>query len=273
MEEKYNNFLKRTATIIIGVFLAFLTIFWKGFPFFIIIIIIALLGLKELYSIARKHGYRPSYILGSILTLYFIIITVYDIYCLNYYIENIFITFFIILTFIFQLFKKDYSKVLAEISITIFGSIYLGYLLSFMLKIKDLPNGNYYLISLLIITWANDTGAYLIGTKLGKNKIFPRISPKKTIEGSIGGIIFSITGTFALKNWLNLTFNELLSLGLIISIIAQLGDLFESVLKRGSGIKDSGTLIPGHGGILDSLDSLIFTAPIFYYYITLLILN
>ena len=266
MEEKYNNFLKRTATIIIGVFLSFLTIFWKGFPFFIIIIIIALLGLKELYSIAHKLGYRPSYILGSVLTFYFITITVYDIYCLNYYIENIIITFFIILTFIFQLFKKDYSKVLAEISITIFGSIYLGYLLSFMLKIKDLPNGNYYLISLLIITWANDTGAYLIGTKFGKNKIFPKISPKKTIEGSIGGIIFSIAGTFALKNWLNLTFNELLSLGLIISIIAQLGDLFESVLKRGSGIKDSGTLIPGHGGILDSLDSLIFTAPVFYYY-------
>src|SRR4030042_2140493 len=273
MEEKYNNFLKRTATIIIGIFLSFLTIFWKGFPFFIIIIIIALLGLKELYSMAHKGGYRPSYILGSVLTFYFIIITVYDLYCLNYYIENIIITFFIILTFIFQLFKKDYSKVLADTSITIFGGIYLGYLLSFVLKVKDLPNGNYYLISLLIITWANDTGAYLVGTKFGKNKIFPKISPKKTIEGSIGGIIFSIASTFALKNWLDLTFNELLSLGLIISIIAQLGDLFESVLKRGSGIKDSGTLIPGHGGILDSLDSLIFTAPIFYYYITLLILN
>ena len=271
MEEKYNNFLKRTATTIIGVFLAFLTIFWKGFPFFIIVIIIALLGLRELYSIANKQGYKPSYILGTILTLCFIFISIYDVYNLNYYIGNIIITFFIILSFIIQLFRKDHSKVLNEISITIFGSIYLGYLLSFILKIKDLPNGNYYLISLLIITWANDIGAYLIGTKLGKNKIFPKISPKKTIEGSIGGVIFSIAGTFALKNWLNLTFNELLSLGLIIAIIAQLGDLFESVLKRGSGIKDSGTLIPGQGGILDCLDSLIFTAPVFYYYIVLLI--
>ncbi|MBA7497866.1 hypothetical protein ES704_00599 [subsurface metagenome] len=273
MEEKCNNFLKRTLTTIIGVSLAFVTIFWIGFPFFIIITIIALLGLRELYSIAHKRGYRPSYILGSILTLYFIIITVYDICSLNYYIENIIITFFIILTFIFQLFKKDYSKVLAETSVTIFGSIYLGYFLSFILKIKVLPNGNYYLISLLIITWANDIGAYLIGTKFGKNKIFPRISPKKTIEGSIGGTIFSIAGTFALKSWLNLTFNELISLGLIIAIIAQLGDLFESVLKRGSGVKDSGTLIPGQGGILDCLDSLIFTAPVFYYYTILLILN
>jgi len=275
MEKKYNNFLKRTATTIIGVFLAFFIIFWEEFPFFIIVIIIALLGLKELYSIADKQGYKPSYILGGILTLYFIFISIYDydVCSLNYYIANIIITFFIMLTFILQLFKKDYSKVLAEISITIFGSIYLGYLLSFLLKIKDLPNGNYYLISLLIITWANDIGAYLIGTKFGKNKIFPKISPKKTIEGSIGGIIFSIAGTFALKNWLNLTFSELISLGLIIAIIAQLGDLFESVLKRGSGIKDSGTLIPGHGGILDCLDSLIFTGPVFYYYIVLLNLH
>jgi len=242
MEEKFSNFLKRTATSIIGVPLLFLIIFWNEFPFFIVILIIALLGLRELYSMAHKQGYKPSYILGSILTSYFVFISIYDIFSLNYHIKNTFITFFIILSFVMQLFKKDYSKVLAEISIAIFGSIYLGYLFSFMLKIKDLPNGNYFLISLLIITWVNDSGAYLIGTKFGKNKIFPKISPKKTIEGSIGGIIVSIAGTFALKGWLNLTFNELLSLGLIISIIAQLGDLFESVLKRGSGVKDSGTI-------------------------------
>lgn len=270
MEEKYSNFLKRTATTIIVVPLLFLIIFWNEFPFFIVTILIALLGLRELYSIAHKQGYKPSYILGSILTSYFVFISAYDIYSLNYHIKNIFITFFIILSFVMQLFKKDYSKVLTEISIAIFGSIYLGYLFSFILKIKDLPNGNYFLISLLIITWTHDTGAYLIGTKFGKNKIFPKISPKKTIEGSIAGIIFGIASTFALKSWLNLTFNELFSLGLIISIIAQIGDLFESVLKRGSGIKDSGTLIPGQGGILDCLDSLIFTAPVFYYYIIFL---
>jgi len=273
MEEKYNNFLKRTATTIIGVFLAFLTVFWEGFPFFIIIMIIALLGLRELYSIADKQGYKPSYILGSLLTLYFIFISVYDIYSLNYYIENIIITFFIILSFIIQLFRKDYSKVLSEISIAIFGSIYLGYLLSFILKIKDLPNGNYFLISLLIIVWVNDIGAYLIGTYLGKNKVFPKISPKKTIEGSFGGIILSIASALALKNWLNLTFNELIFLGLIIAIIAQIGDLFESVLKRGSGVKDSGTLIPGQGGILDCFDALIFAAPVFYYCIVFLNLH
>jgi len=272
MGEKFHNFLQRTITTIIGVSLAFLTIFWEGFPFFIIIAIIALLGLRELYSITHKQGYKPSYIFGTILTLYFIFMSINDVNSLKGFTENIIITFFIIIFFIVQLFKKDYSKVLNEISITIFGSIYLGYMLSFLLKIKDLPNGNYYLISLLIITWSNDIGAYLVGTKFGKNRIYPKISPKKTIEGSIAGVIFSIIGTFSLKNWLGLPFKELIFLGLIVSIIAQLGDLFESVLKRGSGVKDSGTLISGQGGILDCFDSLIFTAPVFYYYIVLSIL-
>ncbi len=102
MEEKYNNLLKRTATIIIVVPLVFLTIFWKGFPFFIVIIIVALLGLRELYSIARKQGYKPLYILGAILTSYFILISVYHIYSLTYYIEHIVITFFITLLFIIK---------------------------------------------------------------------------------------------------------------------------------------------------------------------------
>jgi len=93
------------------------------------------------------------------------------------------------------------------------------------------------------------------------------------LKDQSGGIILSIATTFALKKWLNLTFNELISLGLIIAIIAQIGDIFESVLKRGSGVKDSGTLIPGQGGVLDCLDSLIFTAPVFYYYIALLNLH
>src|SRR5665648_220684 len=127
MEEKYHNFLQRTVTTILGVSLAFLIIFWKVFPFFIIVAIIALLGLRELFSIARKQGYKPSYIIGTILTLYFIFISIYDVISLNDFSENIIITFFIILFFIFQLFKRDYSKVLPEISISIFGSIYLGY--------------------------------------------------------------------------------------------------------------------------------------------------
>jgi len=270
LEEKYNNLLKRIITTIIGIPLIVLIIFWGKFPFFILIMILAFLGLNEFYNIARKQGYKPSYILGSILTAYFIGITYYDNYNLNYF-KYMIVTFFIIICFILQLFKKDFSKVLPEISILIFGSIYLGYLLSFLLKVIFLPNGNYYLLCLFFITWANDVGAYIIGTNFGEIRIYPKISPNKTLEGSVGGILFSIIITFTLKNWLNLSFNKLFFLGLILSMVGQLGDLFESILKRGSGMKDSGKLIPGQGGILDCFDSLLFTAPIFYYYIKLLI--
>jgi len=270
LEGKYNNFLKRTLTIVIAIPLIIFIIFWGNFPLFIVITLLAGFGLNELYSMARKRGFEPSFILGFILTSYFIFSTIYDLYNLKYD-KNIIIIFVIILFFIIQIFKKDYSRLLPNISISIFGSIYLGYLFSFILKIKYLPNGNYYLLSLLFITWINDTAAYLIGTKFGKNRIFPRISPKKSIEGSIGGIIFSTISVFMLKNWLSLTFTRLIFLGLVIAIMAQLGDLFESMLKRGSEVKDSGNLIPGHGGILDCLDSLLFTAPVFYFYITFLI--
>ncbi len=270
MEGKYNNFLKRTLTIVIVVPLLIFIIFWGKFPIFIVILLLAGLGLNELYSMARKRGFEPHFILGFILTSYFIFLPIYDLYNLKYD-KNIIIIFIIILFFIVQLFKKDYSMLLPNISISIFGSIYLGYLFSFILKIKYLPNGNYYLLSLLFITWVNDVAAYVIGTKFGKNRIFPRISPKKSIEGSIGGIIFSTISVFILKNWLSLTFTKLIFLGLVIAIMAQLGDLFESMLKRGSEVKDSGNLIPGHGGILDCLDSLLFTAPVFYYCIIFLI--
>jgi len=270
LEGKHNNFLKRTLTIVIVIPLIIFIIFWEKFPLFIVIMLLAGFGLNELYSMARKRGFEPSFILGFTLTSYFIFSTIYDLYNLKYD-KNIIIIFVIILFSFIQLFKKDHSMSLPNISISIFGSIYIGYLFSFILKIKYLPNGNYYLLSLLFITWINDAAAYVIGTKFGKNRIFPRISPKKSIEGSIGGIIFSTISVFILKNWLSLTFTKLIFLGLVIAIMAQLGDLFESMLKRGSEVKDSGNLIPGHGGILDCLDSLLFTAPVFYFYITFLI--
>ena len=273
MEGKYNNFLKRTFTIVIVIPLIIFMIFWEKFPFFIVILLLASFGLNELYSMARKRGFEPPFILGFILTSYFIFLSIYDYYNIKYD-KDIFLIFIIIIAilyFITQMFKKDHIMLLPNISIGIFGSVYLGYLFSFILKIKYLPNGNYCLLSLLFITWVNDSAAYIIGTKFGKNRIFPQISPKKSIEGSIGGIIFSTISVFILKNWLSLTFTKLIFLCLVIAIMAQFGDLFESMLKRGSEVKDSGNLFPGHGGILDCLDSLLFTAPVFYYYITFLI--
>jgi phosphatidate cytidylyltransferase len=270
LEEKYNNFLKRTITIVIGIPFIIFIIFYGGLPFFVIAtLLLVYLGLRELYNLTHKKGTEPSLIWGFLLSLYFIFLPLFDKYNLDYNKINI-IVFIILSYFISQFFKKNYSMMLSNISLTIFGSIYVGYLFSFIIRIKNLPNGNYFLIFLLFITWINDVAAYIIGIKFGKNKIFPKISPMKTIEGSLGGIIFGVISVFIFKNWINLTFDKIILLGLIITIIAQLGDLFESMLKRCIGVKDSGNIIPGHGGILDSFDSLLFAAPVFYYCIIFL---
>jgi phosphatidate cytidylyltransferase len=121
-------------------------------------------------------------------------------------------------------------------------------------------------------TWASDTAAYFVGKKMGKRKLAPKLSPDKTIEGALGGIAGSITGLFLVY----LIFPAgspaiVLALGLLVGIFGLLGDLFESSLKRTAGIKDTGFIIPGHGGVLDRFDSMIFTAPAVYYFVALII--
>ncbi|HDK26530.1 MAG TPA: phosphatidate cytidylyltransferase [Candidatus Atribacteria bacterium] len=268
MAEEYNNLAKRILVIIISVPLVILIILWGQIPFFVLLTVLVSLSLNELFKMLQKIGFEPSIALGFVLSFYFIGSTIANFYNLKILYDKEIIVIFIFILYLFiQLFKKDHSKLLSNISISIFSGIYLGYLSSFLLKIIFLPNGDYFLLSLLFTIWINDSAAYLFGTKFGKNKIFPKISPKKSLEGSISGILFSILCVFMLKNCLNLNFTKLIFLGLIISTIAQLGDLFESIIKRCSGVKDSSNIIPGHGGILDCIDSILFTAPVFYYYI------
>lgn len=119
------------------------------------------------------------------------------------------------------------------------------------------------LISILILIWANDTFAYLVGKNFGKNKLFPSVSPKKTIEGFIGGMLFTIISSVLLSKFY-IESNILyiwITIALIVSVFSTLGDLIESKLKRSAGIKDTGTIMPGHGGILDRLDSILFVVP------------
>ena len=125
---------------------------------------------------------------------------------------------------------------------------------------------------MFLVTWASDTAAYYVGSSFGTRKLAPRISPGKTIEGSVGGLVGSVmmavVAKFGFMPWLDL--KDCLIIGLLLGSIGQVGDLFESRLKRYAGVKDSGTILPGHGGLLDRLDSLIFTSPVFYYYVILI---
>jgi phosphatidate cytidylyltransferase len=141
------------------------------------------------------------------------------------------------------------------------GTIYIGLGFSYMIKIIWQPDGFLWSLFVLLIIWANDTGAYFTGKNFGKRKLWPSISPNKTIEGSIGGIILGlvVSGFFGYLFPQIWTISYAIGLGLLISVLGQLGDLVESAIKRSTGTKDSGKIMPGHGGVLDRFDSLIFT--------------
>ncbi len=169
----------------------------------------------------------------------------------------------------FLFLKKSLEGALTGISVVVFGVLYISWTLGHLVSLRLLANGENLIFFVLIVTWGVDTGAYYTGKLIGRHKLSPNISPGKTIEGAVGGVVACVGAGF-LARWLflkGLTINSTILIGLVLGIISQLGDLSESLLKRSAGFKDSGSIIPGHGGMLDRVDSLIFTVPAFYYFI------
>jgi len=178
------------------------------------------------------------------------------------------------LLFLLELTRKENQQVVFSISATVFGVLYISWCTSFMILIRNFANGLQFLAFFLLVTKGQDMGAYFIGRRYGKRPFLKRVSPNKSIEGALGGIATSITVSLIAGAALtDLTFFHRLMLGLILGVVSQLGDLFESLIKRDSGVKDSGDLIPGMGGVLDVIDSLIFAAPVFYFYVTMVLPN
>jgi len=150
-------------------------------------------------------------------------------------------------------------------ALTIAWAIYIGYALSFFLRLRASDQGLSWIIVALLGTWICDTGAYFVGSTIGKRKLCPKISPRKTWEGAIGGLISGVLAVVLLSWWLlDLAIGWGLLLGVTLVLAATIGDLAESVIKRQVGVKDSGNLIPGHGGMLDRIDSLLFVVPAVY---------
>jgi len=152
-------------------------------------------------------------------------------------------------------------------AITVAGALYVGWLGAYFLLVRALPNGLMWTTLALVTAWATDTGAYIVGTRFGRHRFSPVISPKKTWEGAIGGWIAAPLVLVALGWLFSLPLVHCALLGFLIGIAATFGDLAESLLKRQTGVKDSSNIVPGHGGILDRLDSLLFTAVVVYYYL------
>ncbi|QPD05066.1 MAG: Phosphatidate cytidylyltransferase [Candidatus Nitrospira kreftii] len=153
--------------------------------------------------------------------------------------------------------------------VILLGVFYVGFPLSTVVSTRTLPGGEWLVLFLAVVTWASDTGAYYAGTLWGKHPLLPSISPKKTVEGVLGGLVLAVGVAFLAQQWFTseLSLADAVILGLLLTTVGLLGDLFESMIKRRTGVKDSGGILPGHGGMLDRLDSLLFTAPTFYYYV------
>lgn len=167
--------------------------------------------------------------------------------------------------------SRGLKRSLVDSAVLVFGVLYVGLTLGHLLFTRALAGGEYLILFLFLVTWAGDSGAYYAGVSLGSRPLAPVISPNKTVEGLIGGFALALVAAWAGRLWFLPSFSvpDCVATGLLLTAAGLLGDLTESAMKRSASVKDSGRLIPGHGGMLDRLDSLMFTAPVFYYYVTL----
>jgi len=162
----------------------------------------------------------------------------------------------------------DVDRALGDWLWTVGGVVYIGWLGSHLEFLRHLSNGRDWVFLAVFATFANDTSAYLVGHALGRTKLVPHISPGKTVEGSLGGLLFGALGLVVLNYALGLRLDAaaIVPLAFLVPLAAQLGDLAESLIKRGAHVKDASVVVPGHGGVLDRLDSVLFVVPVVYYY-------
>lgn len=232
--------------------------------------LLILIALYEFFYMVEKKGVRLFKPLGLLVGA-LIPITIYFRFSIQEGWQFLFVVIGIFILFLSELTKKDAHQSVLSISATVFGIIYISWCFSFIIRIRQLPEGAMLTGFLILVTKSSDVGAYLWGKKFGKTRLLKRISPKKSLEGAIGGFFTSLVVGVIFSLFIgSINFWGKFFLIIILAIIAQLGDLFESLIKRDCQVKDSGKLLPGMGGILDVIDSLIFTAPTFYLYLTMM---
>ncbi len=167
--------------------------------------------------------------------------------------------------------SSDLKEVFLNTAVRTFGIAYVVLPLSYLVLLRNMESGGMWILFMLSVIWANDTFAMYAGKALGKHKLSPLVSPGKTVEGAIGGLAGGCIAAGLFNSYFSMGMGalEALTVSFVLGVIGISGDLFESVLKRAAGVKDSGAIVPGHGGVLDRIDSLIFPIPVLYYYLTL----
>lgn len=251
-----NKLLKRSLSGIVLLIIIYFALSLGGTSLALFTFVLSVVGFKE-YSDAFKTKDIEVLKLTGYLSSFLYLIK-------NLKLTNMSYTFIIFISLIFSLFVLvlDQKIDVIDISLTILGSLYIPFLFQHIF----LLDGQKYIWLIFLTAWGSDTFAYLVGNLFGKRKLYPELSPNKTVEGSLGGIIGS--GVLCILFGIYIKSSNLIILfllGSFCSIISQLGDLTASKIKRYTGVKDFGYIIPGHGGILDRFDSILFTGPIIYY--------
>jgi len=264
---------KRTATTLVAVPITIACVYWGGVPFFILILSFSLLAVNEFYNLMMKKGFFPAYVIGNTITIAFIAFAFYAVKKNWEPAHSAILTLAAALAMIAGVFLKREKDTIVDIAVTILGMIYVGWFMSYLLFIRNLSEHGGYLFFLLFTVWAMDISAYLAGKYFGKTLLVPSISPKKTWEGAIAGFTVCIVAAWILTEMTGLLIWQALILGVMIGIIGQFSDLIESLIKRDAGVKDSSDILPGHGGVLDRIDSLILTAPLMYYYVVWVVIK
>ena len=277
-----NMTVRVTSALVFGVFFFSLLWFgdhpWAPWTFLAILALALVMGVRELTHIARVRGFNPSLVSGvlvgwGILAHFFLATGNQDPLPL----WLVFAAGAMVIHFGALFFDSKLEEALSSQAITWLGALYMGFALGFQQKLfmlqGTLPKtGSRVLLALFIITWFGDSAAYFVGTFFGKHKLAPRVSPKKSWEGALGNLGGNLLGAFLMvatvcTEW---TLADAVALGLLLGTAGQLGDLVKSTWKRSAGVKDSnvgGVSIPGHGGMLDRVDSLVFAAPVLYAYL------
>lgn len=228
----------------------------------------------ELFQLMRDAGYRPSLVASSIVMAALLVIALFP----DLHLLGVVLAAAVIGTLIWQLLQPPQGQPTQSWALTLGASLWLGFLISHFVLLRDLSPpfglgvGTRWLIVMFLVTWVNDSAAYFVGKAIGRHPCCPYLSPKKTWEGTIGGWIGGLVATVLLGYWLvDLPWYHGLALGALVATVAPFGDLAKSMVKRQMKVKDFSALIPGHGGMFDRIDSLLFVAPVVYYYVTLVL--
>ncbi len=246
--------------------IAMLCIMYGGLALLIMLSVIIVFASKEYVKILEHKGFFPSVkimFLGEALLAAIAYYQRFDLVAVA-------LTFGSICSFLWVLFRGR-QPYIANVATTLLGFVYCGWFPLHLLFLRDLSSDRFhdglgFVVMMFTAILLTDIGCYYAGRHLGKHKLAPIISPNKTIEGSVGGAILAVLGALVIGTYLGVEWYLSIAAGILCTVFAQLGDLSESLIKRDAGVKDSGNILPGHGGFLDRTDSFVFTIPVMYYF-------